>query len=121
MTSAPYNSPPRTPSAMVSSSEAPRIVTTSAPDFAAISTSNAPVSMIFMSATIRCDGNAFFSSRTASSPSLLISGVPASIQSAPPSTASFAAPNARERFSKSSATWRTGRSSRMPERGEGGV
>ena len=90
-TCAPYFSPPRTASAIVSSSLAPSTVTRSAPAFAAISTSKEPVSMTFMSATTRLSWKARLSSRTAFRPSLLMSGVPASTQSAPPSTASFAA------------------------------
>src|SRR5437899_708107 len=46
--------------------------------------------------------------RTTSMPSDLTSGVPASSQSAPPSTASFAASKARFRCMWSRATWRTG-------------
>src|SRR2546422_1028400 len=93
---------------IVASSVTPMTVMTSAPAFAAISTSNAPVSIVLRSATIVFPGNDFFSCRTTSMPSDLTSGVPASSQSAPPSTASFAASKARFRCMWSRATWRTG-------------
>ncbi len=104
----PYFRADLTASAMTVSSASPRIQTIPAPDFAAISTSTAPVSATFMSATISCPGNAFRSVRTACIPSLLIRGVPASIQSAPPRTASSAISTARSISRRSRATWRVG-------------
>ncbi len=64
--------------------------------------------MVFMSATMVFPGKAFFSFLTISMPSLLMSGVPTSIQSAPPSTASFAICIALSPWTRSSATCRTG-------------
>ncbi len=55
-------------------------------------------------------GNSAFRALTAFRPSALISGVPASTQSAPPATASRATSSARGRSTKSSATWTSGRS-----------
>ena len=75
----PYFRADRSASSIVTSDEAPRTDTMPAPAFAAISTSAAPVSIVFMSATIVFLANAFFSARTAFMPSLLISGVPASM------------------------------------------
>jgi len=72
----PYFRADLTASAMTVSSASPRIQTIPAPDFAAISTSTAPVSATFMSATISCPGNAFRSVRTACIPSLLTQGGP---------------------------------------------
>ena len=90
MISAPYFLPAMTASSMVESSARPRTVTMSAPALAMISTSNAPTSIVLVSAIIFFPGNSLRSARTASAPSLLMRGVPASIQSAPPSTASWA-------------------------------
>ena len=105
---APYRRAALTASRIVASSVTPITVTTSAPAFAAISTSKAPVSIVLRSATIVVPGNDFLSWRTTSIPSDLIRGVPASSQSAPPSTASAAARRARLRCMWSRATWRTG-------------
>jgi len=91
-------------SRIVASEAAPSTATTSAPAFAAISTSARPASMIFMSATIVASGNSSRSFLTASRPSLLISGVPASSLRTPPSHASCAARSACERFAKSRAS-----------------
>ena len=77
---------------------------TFAPAFAAISISARPASIVFMSATSVWRGNSARKRRIASRPSLLISGVPISIQSAPPPTASRASRSARSRSAKSSAT-----------------
>jgi hypothetical protein len=55
-----------------------------------------------------CPGKAAFSFLTESIPSLFISGVPASIQSAPPSIASFAICIARSVSRTSRATWSIG-------------
>ncbi|KAF5035043.1 hypothetical protein DSECCO2_589790 [anaerobic digester metagenome] len=104
----PYFRADRTASATTVSSASARMQTMPAPDFAAISTSMAPVSAIFMSATISRPGKRSRSVRTARMPSLLIRGVPASIQSAPPRTASSAISTARSSSRRSSATWRTG-------------
>ena len=108
MTSAPYFLPAMTASSMVASSARPRTVTMSAPALAMISTSNEPVSMVLVSAMILSEGNSLLSARTASAPSLLMSGVPASIQSAPPSTASRAMATALFSCMRSSATCRWG-------------
>ena len=105
---APYRRAAFTASSIVASSVTPITVITSAPAFAAISISNAPVSIVFRSATMVLPGNSFRSCRRTSTPSDLIRGVPASIQSAPPSTASFAAWIARFACMKSRATCRTG-------------
>ena len=105
---APYRRAAFTASVIVASSVTPMTVTTSAPAFAAISTSRAPVSMTLRSATIVLPGQAFRRARTDSTPSDFTRGVPASIQSAPPATASFAAWTARLRCMKSRATCRTG-------------
>ncbi len=104
----PYFLADLTASTMTVSSASASIQTIPAPDFAAISTSIAPVSATFMSATISCSGNAPRSTRTACIPSLLIRGVPTSIQSAPPRTASFAISTARSISRRSRATWRVG-------------
>ena len=104
ITFAPYFRAVSTASDMVGSDDSPRTTTTSAPDFAAISTSAPPTSMVFMSATIVFAGNVFFSSRMTSTPSLLMRGVPASIQSAPPSTASDAMVSALSEWTRSNAT-----------------
>src|SRR6266705_2533316 len=104
----PYRRAARTASRIVASSVTPMTVMTSAPAFAAISTSNAPVSIVLRSATMVFPGNDFLSCRTTSMPSDLTRGVPASSQSAPPSTASFAASNARLRCIWSRATCSTG-------------
>ena len=104
MTSAPYFLPARTASSIVASSASPRTVTMSAPALAMISTSKDPVSIVLVSAMIFFPGNSLFSVRTASAPSLLISGVPASIQSAPPSTASRAIATALFSCIRSKAT-----------------
>ena len=74
-----------------------------APALAADSTSIRPASMIFMSATMVLPGKSRFNSRTASRPSLLIRGVPASTQSTPAGTARSATPTARCKSTKSSA------------------
>lgn len=108
MTSAPYFLPAMTASSMVESSASPRTVTMSAPALAMISTSNEPVSMVLVSATILSPGNSLLSARTASAPSLLISGVPASTQSAPPVTASRAMTTALSSCIRSNATCRWG-------------
>ena len=89
---------------IVSSDAAPMTTATFAPDFAAISISARPASIVFVSQTIRRSGNSLRSARTASIPSLLRSGVPTSSQSAPPSTASRASRSARGISSKSNAT-----------------
>src|SRR3989442_1520631 len=104
----PYRRAARTASRIVASSVTPMTVITSAPAFAAISTSNAPVSIVLRSATIVLPGNDFLSCRTTSMPSDLTRGVPASSQSAPPSTVSFAASRARLRCMWSRATCNTG-------------
>ena len=91
-------------SLMVESLAAPSTPTRPAPALAAYSTSMRPASMVFMSAKMSLSGNAALSSRTAFRPSALISGVPASTQSAPPATASRATSRARGRSTKSSAT-----------------
>ena len=62
----------------------------SAPALATISTSKDPTSMVLVSAMIFFPGNSRLRARIASAPSLLMRGVPTSIQSAPPSTASWA-------------------------------
>ena len=85
-------------------SAAARIITMSAPAFAAISVSKAPVSIVFISATIVFFGKLSFNFLIMSIPSLFIRGVPASSQSAPPFTESFAIAIALCSFSKSSAT-----------------
>ncbi len=90
-------------SAMVESLAAARTWTTSAPAFAAHSVSVRPASITFMSAMMVASGNSRRSARTASSPSLLIRGVPASSHCTPPSTASRAARSACSRFTKSRA------------------
>ncbi len=108
MTFAPYWWAVRTASEIVPSSARPRTETTSAPALAAISTSKPPTSMVFMSATSTWPGNVFLRTRSASEPSDFSNGVPASIQSAPPSTASAAMSTARFRCIRSRATWRTG-------------
>src|SRR5665254_9993 len=72
---------------MVLSDAAPSTPTTPAPALAAYSTSVRPASIVFMSATMVCSGNSALSVRTAPRPSALISGVPASTQSAPPAPA----------------------------------
>ncbi len=108
MSRTPYLRAERTASAITVSSASARMQTMPAPDFAAISTSTAPVSAIFMSATISCPGKRSRSVRTACIPSLLIRGVPTSIQSAPPRTASSAISTARSSSRRSSATWRVG-------------
>jgi len=82
-----------------------------APAFEAASISMRPASIVLRSATMGMSGNSARSWRTASRPSLLMSGVPASSQSAPPSTASRATRMAWPRLTKSSATWRTTSSS----------
>ncbi len=105
---APYRRAAFTASKIVASSVTPITVTTFAPALAAISTSSAPVSMTFRSATSTLSGNDFRRARTASTPSDFTSGVPASTQSAPPSTDSLAACSARFRCMKSRATCRTG-------------
>ena len=110
MISAPYFLPAMTASSMVASSASPRTVTMSAPALAMISTSKDPTSMVLVSAMIFLPGNSRLSARTASAPSLLMRGVPASIQSAPPSTASWAITMLLFSCIKSSATWRTGMS-----------
>ncbi len=89
---------------IVLSSEAPNMEIISAPAFDAISVSKSPVSIVFISAIIFLLGKIRFNSRIASIPSLLIRGVPASIQSIPPGTASFAIEIARSRFNISSAS-----------------
>ena len=91
-------------SRIVASDAAPSTATTSAPALAAISTSTRPASMIFMSATMVASGNSERSARTASRPSLLIRGVPASRRRTPPSHASLAARRACDRLAKSSAS-----------------
>ena len=106
--SVPYFLPDSTASDIVESSASPRTVTMSAPAFAMISTSNAPVSMVLVSATILRPGNVLFIVRTASVPSLLMRGVPTSIQSAPPSTASCAMPTLLLSCIMSRATCKTG-------------
>ena len=77
-------------SSMVELSEVASIATISAPAFAAISTSMAPVSTVFISATIFGYQEGISSFAHCVHPSLLMRGVPASIQSAPPATASLA-------------------------------
>jgi hypothetical protein len=108
MTAAPYFRAASTDSETVPSSDSPNTVMTSAPALAAISTSNAPTSMVFMSATSVLPGNSLLRARRHSAPSLLIRGVPASIQSAPPSRDSRAISSARFRCMRSRATCRTG-------------
>src|SRR5204863_326659 len=71
---APYRRAALTASRIVASSVTPITVTTSAPAFAAISTSKAPVSIVLRSATIVVPGNDFLSWRTTSIPSDLIQG-----------------------------------------------
>ena len=84
------------------------MVMMSAPAFAMISTSNPPTSMVLVSAMIFDLGNSFLSARTASAPSLLMRGVPTSIQSAPPSTDSLAIPIALFSWWRSNAICNAG-------------
>ena len=114
MISAPYFLPAMTASSMVASSARPRTVTMSAPALAMISTSKDPTSMVLVSAMIFLPGNSRLSARTASAPSLLMSGVPASIQSAPPSTASWAMTMLLFSCMRSNATCRTGMGAEFP-------
>ena len=79
-----------------------------APALAATSTSARPASMIFMSATMVAEGKSLRSSRIDCSPSLLMSGVPASSQSTPPAIASFAFFRARCKSTKSRASCKIG-------------
>ncbi len=116
MSFAPYLSAARLASAMVELSALPSRMTISAPDFTAISTSSAPVSMVFMSARMVCPGKLSFSALTAFMPSLLMRGVPVSIQSTPPSTASRAIWRARSSSRMSRATCSMGWSWFMDDR-----
>ncbi len=108
MSFAPYFRAEALASLMVASSAAARMLMMSAPAFAAISVSRAPVSMVFISATMVVFGNCSRSWRMMSMPSLFISGVPASNQSAPPLTASFAMVSALSALRRSNATCKTG-------------
>ncbi len=104
MIAIPYLCADSIPSRMVASSASPSIETTEAPDFAAISTSIAPVSIVFISATIGTSGKVECSTLTACIPSLFISGVPTSSQSAPPSKLSLPISIALSSSSTSNAT-----------------
>ena len=104
----PYFRADFTASVMVLLSAAARMQMMSAPAFAAISVSKAPVSMVFMSATSGVSGNCCLSCLSMSMPSLLIRGVPASSKSAPPLCAAAAISRARWLLRRSRATCKTG-------------